>query len=126
MVQSFTVPGRLPGLNEYTYECRCNPRSGARMKREAEEAVMWAARAAHLKRMRPPVHVHVSYYEPNKRRDKDNVYTAIKFILDALVKIGVLGNDNWEWIGGDADCGVTNECHIDRDEPRVAIELKEI
>ena len=34
------------------------------------------------------------WIEPNRRRDKDNVAFAKKFILDALVKAGKLKDDN--------------------------------
>ena len=36
-----TIPGRLPGLNEYTNTCRTNPQKGNRMKQEAQTTIMW-------------------------------------------------------------------------------------
>ena len=42
-------------------------------------------------------------YEQTKRRDKDNVAFAKKFILDALQKSGVLKNDNNKYILGFQD-----------------------
>jgi len=44
-----------------------------------------------------------------------------KFILDGLVQAGVLSNDGWKQIGK-----VTHDFKIDRQNPRVEVELKEI
>lgn len=40
------------------------------------------------------VKLHYVWYEPNKKRDGDNIAFASKFIQDAMVKAGVLDNDN--------------------------------
>ena len=46
------------------------------------------------------VKLHYVWYEPNKKRDGDNISFASKFIQDALVKAGVLDNDNLNNIVG--------------------------
>ena len=80
------IPGRLPGLNEYTNKCRTDPRAGARMKRDAQEGVMWQIiaqmRQCHFEK---PVFLLFIFYEKDRRRDKDNVSSfARKVIQDAL------------------------------------------
>ena len=35
------------------------------------------------------------WIEPNRRRDKDNVAFAKKFILDSLQEVGIIKNDGW-------------------------------
>ena len=50
-----------------------------------------------------PVHITFVWHEPNKRRDKDNVAFAKKFILDALQKAGRLKNDNNKYVKGFTD-----------------------
>ena len=118
MNQTFEIPGRLPGMNEYSNACRSFAYKGARMKRDAEEAVMWAAKAAKLKPMKPGVVVSITWIEPNMRRDKDNIRTGVKFILDGLVKAGILDNDKWHWIADIRDSWMVTKAN-----PRVVVEL---
>lgn len=120
MIQRLTIQGKLPGLNEYTRANRTNPQVGAKMKREANEVCLWEARAARLKPMRPPVMVRIAWFEPNRRRDPDNVVSGKKFILDALVEAGVIGNDNWQWVAG-----FEEKVALDRENPRIEVELEE-
>ena len=94
MIQRFEIKGRLPGANEYQDACRRFSKEGACMKREATEAVAWAARAAKLKPMEPPVLVRITWIERNMRRDKNNVRFGAKFVLDGLREAGVIGDDN--------------------------------
>ena len=62
------------------------------------------------------------WYEPNKRRDKDNVSSfGRKIIQDALVSGGWLKNDGWADIVGFSD-----EFRIDKKEPRVEVDIEEI
>lgn len=119
MRQVFEVPGRLPGLNEYTSACRTNPYAGAKLKREATEACMWAAKAAGVRSVAVPVDVHVTWVEPNTRRDKDNIRFAIKFVLDALVRLGVIPDDGWGQVGSLSDSYMVN-----RSNPRVIVTLE--
>lgn len=46
------------------------------------------------------VKLHYVWYEPKKNRDGDNVAFGAKFIQDAMVKAGVLDNDNLNNIVG--------------------------
>ena len=39
--------------------------------------------------------IEYTWYEADRRRDKDNIAFAKKFINDALVECGVLPNDGW-------------------------------
>lgn len=120
MIQRFEIKGRLPGANEYQAACRRFAKEGARMKREATDAVAWAAKAAKLKPMEPPVQVRITFVEPNMRRDKDNIHFGAKFILDGLQEAGVIGNDNWKWIAG-----IAYDCRVNSVDPRVIVELEE-
>lgn len=122
----FVVPGRLPGLNEYTTACRTNPHKGAKMKREAQERVEYAIiHAQHRgelpRRFRPPIWIEYTFYEPNKRRDKDNIASfAHKVIQDALVNLGLLDNDGWGDVQGWRDVfGVNGR------SPRIEVLVKE-
>lgn len=117
----FAVPGRLPGLNEYTAACRDSKYGGNRMKAEAERRVILAAKAQ-LRgvRFQGPVVMHYTWVEPDRRRDKDNIAFAKKFVQDALVKCGVLKNDGW----GEID-HFTDAFAVDRRAPRVEVRFEE-
>lgn len=68
-----------------------------------------------------PVTIRFRWIEKNSRRDMDNIAFAKKFILDALVKKGVLQDDGWKWVRGFKD-----EFYIDKKNPRIEVELEEI
>ena len=102
----FEVPGKRPGLNELidarmkTVAVKGSKRTTVytRMKKEETDLFALCARAANGKARRGSAHamVLIDIYEPNKRRDPDNVQGAVrKFALDGLVKAGVLQNDGW-------------------------------
>ena len=94
MTQQFIIPFRLPGYNRVNDANRTNAYVGAKLKRDVEAGVCMIITAAHLKPVKQQCIVHIVFTEPNRRRDVDNVESAKKFILDALVHSGVLENDN--------------------------------
>lgn len=119
MRQTITIPGRLPGMNEYSGACRTNAYKAAKMKRDAQSKVIAAAKGA--RKMKAPVDVNIIFIEPNMRRDKDNIGTGWKFILDGLVQAGVIENDNWKWIRN-----ITPDFKLNRTNPRIIVELEEV
>lgn len=82
---------------------------------------MWAAKTQ-LRSVQfdGPVIMRYTWIEPNRRRDKDNIAFAKKFIQDALIRAGVLANDGWAQIKGFSDDFV-----VDRKRPRVEVEIEE-
>jgi hypothetical protein len=119
---TLTVNGRLPGLNEYTDACRTNPRAGAKMKQEAQELVMWHI-LSQLRRVRftKPVFLLFTFYEQDRRRDRDNVSSfARKVIQDALVKCDTLQDDGWDHVTGYLD-----KFEVDKKQPRIVVEFIE-
>ena len=116
------IPGRLPGLNEYTAACRTNPQAGNQMKREAQAAVQWMIKAQ-LRRMKieKPVFMLFTFYEQDRRRDRDNVSSfARKVIQDALVKAGTLHDDGWDYVTGYLD-----NFKVDKQHPRIEVQFIE-
>ena len=127
MIQQFEIPGRLDGLNEYTAECRKLAKGGGACKRRNEAKVKRAIEAAHLKPMKTPVIVHITWVEGLKQgatrfvpRDKDNIRFAAKFVLDALVSEGVIEDDGWRHVADIAD-----SYRLNRNAPRIIIRLEE-
>lgn len=95
MKHSFIIHKRLIGLNEYTKQNRTNKYVGAKSKKEEQEYIMHEIKQqlGNIK-IDKPVIGHFIWIEENKRRDLDNICFAKKFILDALVELGVLKDDN--------------------------------
>ncbi len=115
------IPCRLPGLNDYIDAERRNKYLGAKMKREAEEVIILAAktqlRGVKLTR---PVTMHYTWYEKDKRRDKDNITFGRKLVQDALVKAKILRNDGW----GEID-RFYDDFAVDPKNPRVEVVIEE-
>lgn len=116
----FTVRGVLPSLNEYSAAERSHRQKAAKMKRDAQDLISWEI-AGQLKGVHfdEPVTLHYLWVMPNKRKDKDNIAFAKKFVQDALVECGVLKNDTWDLIKG-----FTDNFEIDAKNPRVEIEIE--
>jgi Holliday junction resolvase RusA-like endonuclease len=119
---SLTIPGRLPGLNEYTDTCRTNPKKGNRMKQEHQTAIAWQIMAQMRRcKFQGPVFLLYHFYEKDRRRDKDNVSGfAHKVIQDALVQCGTLHDDGWDYVSGHADL-----YEVDKENPRIVVEFIE-
>ena len=107
------IPGKLDGLNEYTNANRTNRYKGSKMKNHNEHVIFQAIRQAKLQKVdKYPIHLKITWYEPNKRRDIDNITFATKFILDSLVKMGITYVDK-----------ITHEVLIDKNNPRIEVEI---
>ncbi|ACA63327.1 putative Holliday junction resolvase [Lactobacillus phage c5] len=116
----FIINGRLDSLNEYTKACRANRYGANAMKRKNEKKVIEGIKCAGLKKVEEyPLNLYIVWYEPNKRRDIDNITFATKFIQDALVKSGILEDDSQKYI-----VGVLHRVLVDRKNPRIEVELR--
>lgn len=116
------IPCQLPGLNDYIGALDKSRHAGAALKKTTQRTVEWCAKSQ-LRKFRPTGKVWMKYtwYEPNKRRDKDNISSfGRKVIQDGLVKAGVLGNDGWKHIEGFSD-----HFQVDEKHPRVEVEIIE-
>lgn len=98
----FEIPFRLPSLNEYVNICRTNRYGAGKHKRDIENHILWYLKNV-KKKVDSPVFIKFVWYEKSRRRDKDNVAFAKKYILDALQKSGILPNDNNKYITGFSD-----------------------
>lgn len=115
-------PGKLPSLNEFISACNKNPKAGGRMKLEDQNRVEWFIRSQ-LRgvRIKKPVIMVYTWYEPNRKRDLDNISSyGRKVIQDALVHCGVIHNDGWKQI-----LGFSDRFYVDRKEPRVEVVIME-
>lgn len=121
----FIIKGTLPGLNDYLKAERSFSKKhscGNDMKQQYQMLIINAIRLQ-LKRLtiKNPVTICYSFYEPNMKRDLDNIAgVAHKFIQDSLVKSGVLANDGWANIKGFSD-----NFYIDKHNPRIEVSIIE-
>ena len=114
------IHGKLPGLNELIDAERRHRQAGAKLKRDAERIVrMYIRQQFRGDKPKTPVTLYYYYYEPNRRRDLDNIAGfAHKVIQDSLVKEGILANDGWEHIKGFFD-----SFSVDKQFPRIEVEI---
>jgi Holliday junction resolvase RusA-like endonuclease len=114
-----TIPHELTDLNSYIQAERGNKFAAADIK----QTMTWLCTqyAKTLKPIEKRVKIIFTWYCKNQKKDPDNISFAKKFILDGLVKAGVLENDGWKNIAGFEDYFI-----VDADKPRVEIEIREV
>ena len=100
-MRRYHISGKLPGANDYIAACRRNRYAGAKLKEDTERLICLQIRDREP--ISGAVRIRFVWHEGSRRRDKDNVAFAKKFILDALQKCGVLPNDNNHYINGFED-----------------------
>lgn len=110
------IKGKLPSLNDYVQAERSNRYAGAKMKKDYTDFVYYTCREQGLEAKLKPCRITFKWYEENSKRDLDNICFAKKFILDGLVKAGVIFNDTQEWVKG-----FTDKFYIDKLKPRVEV-----
>ena len=119
----FTIPGTMPGLNEYLAEVGRKPQIGGRMKREYKMlALSYIRRDLRKYKATKPIVLHYVFYEPNMKRDHDNVFTfCSKCVQDALQEAKVIENDGWKQI-----VNFTHDFFLDKSKPRIEVYIEEI
>lgn len=123
MEYSFTIDGRLPGLNDLIEADRRDRRAGNRLKQTCQQEIqMYIYRGLKRQRINNPVEIEYRFFEPNRKRDLDNVSGfAHKVIQDALVASGVLKNDGWSNI-----IGMRDRFEVDAMRPRIEVRIIEV
>ena len=111
----FEIPGRLPGFNEIIEAAKRNPHEYARMKETCTAMVAWLAKKLPSYEK---VALVITWYEPDHRRDPDNIMAGQKFIMDGLVQAGVIPDDSQKYI-----LGIYHGFKVDRKNPRVEVEI---
>jgi len=118
----FKYNGRMSGLNEYT-----NANRGSKGKFFGNQTKkFWTNEIAELLHDAPkfknPVTIKFHWVEPNAKRDPDNFIFAKKFILDGMVKAGVIENDGHKNI-----IAFTDTWEVDKDsEGSVLVNISEV
>lgn len=117
------IPGTLNNLNDYIAAERTNRHKGAKMKSDNGNTVAVAIRQCMRGvRIAGPVFMEYLWVEPNRRRDKDNISSfGRKVIQDALVSAGVLKDDGWKYVAGFSDAFA-----VDKGNPRIEVIIREV
>lgn len=91
------------------------------MKKDNENKIIYYIKKQGLTPLKGKVTLAFRWYEPNKRRDLDNIAFAKKFIQDALVRTEIIERDDWNGVAG-----FTDEFFVDKENPRIEVEIKEV
>ena len=120
---TFTIEGKLDGLNEYIKAERTNRYTAAKLKHKNQSWVCLCIKSQlRAKKIAGAAYIHYHFYEPNAKRDWDNVSGyAHKVIQDALVECKVLKDDSQRYVVGFSD-----SFDIDRKNPRIEVEIEEL
>lgn len=99
----FTIYGKMPSLNDVIEKTRINKFAGATMKKNLQRDInIQLLHQMAIMGMSAPLEsqsdLKFTFYEKNKKRDKDNIISSQKFLLDSMVEVGILKNDGWKWI----------------------------
>jgi len=93
---SFEIDSKLPSLNDYLHVCKHSQGYSRTFKQNTDDLIGWELKRQKLDKIRisKPIIGYITYIEPRRSRDVDNVYSASKYIFDGLQKMNVIENDN--------------------------------
>ena len=93
---SFEIGAKLPSLNDYLNKCKHSIGCARTFKQETDDIIGWELKRQNVDKLRiaKPIKGYITYIEPQRNRDVDNVYSASKYIFDGLQKMNVIENDN--------------------------------
>jgi len=124
MQGTFTIQGRLVGMNEIIGAARNNRFGSASQKKSQMKIVTDAIQADEVfreLRFEKKVNIYVSFIEKSSRRDIDNITSANKFILDSIVNYGILIDDSQKYV-----TKIVSEVFVDKKNPRIEVRLEEV
>ena len=121
-----TIEGRFPSMNEFIDANRRSKgkfNKGNQLKQKCQDDISWQLlnqfKKLHLDK---PIYIHYKFYEPNKKRDLDNISGFFhKVFQDALVHCGIIHNDSWHYI-----IGFSDEFFVDNKQPRIEVVIEEV
>lgn len=115
------IHGELTDLNSYIRAERTNRYKAAKIKEKETNRVWIEAKAQGIKKQDKPIGIIIKWYTKNKKKDKDNIAFAKKFILDGLIAAGVIEDDGYEDIAFFVDL-----FEVDKTNPRIEVILTRI
>ena len=116
---TFFIPGRLPSYNEIQNLSRGKFGKYAvnKKKQDVQKRIVQAIQDGQV-----PAYASADFtfiwYEPNRKRDPDNIISAKKFIFDALQAAGVIENDGWSHV-----CSIMDQWQVVPDNVGVWVDI---
>ena len=123
MEYKVVIEGRFPSMNEFINANRTHNQKGNKMKQQSQDEISWQLLQQHKKlHIDKPVKLFYTFYEPNKKRDLDNISGYFhKVFQDALVHCGIIMDDSWHYILGFSDTFL-----VDNKNPRIEVIIQEV
>ena len=92
---SFQIQSTLPTLNEYIDAERTNKYKASTLKKKATNTCKMYASQVYAKLRQPgkQYDLKIHWIVPNNKIDSDNIFFAIKFILDGMVDAKLITKD---------------------------------
>ncbi|MFL8888663.1 RusA family crossover junction endodeoxyribonuclease [Helcococcus kunzii] len=106
----------LMDFNTFQDETRKNKYIGAKIKKRETNKVAWSCKACKVKKLEGLYDYEFTWYCLNRRKDKDNIMFAQKFIFDGLQEAGIIENDGWNQIGD-----IRHKFVVDKNNPRIEV-----
>lgn len=108
------IPHELVDLNKFINSQRANRYGGNKLKRQNTELCKVYFKKAineglKIDRDSMPINITFEWHVKNKRKDKDNIAFAKKFVLDGMVESGLIPNDGWKEAGDLTDTFQVNK-----------------
>ena len=119
MKQTFTIPIIFPSLNEIIESSKTHWSKYSKPKKGYTEIVASFAKQQ-LKPVKRQIDIHCHWICRDKRKDPDNIATGVKFILDGLVKAGILKNDGFNEIKS-----IHHTFEVDKQNVGVVVTIKD-
>ena len=124
-MNKFVIYGKLPGLNDYTKANRSNKYLANKMKQDIQKTIckyiVFGVSMKDLEKVdRYPIGLTIKWYEPNNRRDIDNITFGTKFILDSMVCMGIIEDDSRKYVDS-----IEHSVFTDKENPRIEVEINE-
>ena len=120
MKQTFTIPIIFPSLNEIIESSKTHWSKYSKPKKGYTEIVASFTRQQ-LKPVRKyPVEITCHWICKDRRQDPDNVSAGVKFLLDGLVKAGIIKNDGFNEIKS-----IHHTFEVDKQNVGVVVTLNE-
>lgn len=115
----YRIDGTLPTLNDHDKANRTNKFAGAKLKREATDMGAWQLKGK--QKITNPCTLEFTW-QYSGRHDLDNIAFAKKYVLDSMVKAGILKDDSQKWVLGFTDYFVK----VDKGKEGVIINVNEL
>jgi Holliday junction resolvase RusA-like endonuclease len=115
----FIIEGELTDLNKFIKANNASRHASNDIKQDETERVVSEITWQRVEEVDEyPVTITFRWYSKDAMKDIDNVAFAKKFVLDGMVRAGIIENDSRKYVAGFSD-----QFFIDRKRPRIEVEI---